>query len=61
MRDEDMDSERTALESRILWKRVNAAAVRRLEASVAAESVGERRFFWVSSSLRKSDIFVSSS
>ena len=59
--DEDMDSDSTALESRIRWKRVNAAEVLLVEASIPAALDGVRRSFLVSNILRKSEIFSSSS
>jgi hypothetical protein len=43
------------------WKRVRAAAVLRVEASVEAASEGVRRSFFRSSILRKSEMFSSSS
>ena len=60
-REEEMESDNSLLESRIRWKRVSAAVVLRVEASVEAASEGVRRSFFRSSILRKSEIFSSSS
>jgi hypothetical protein len=59
--DEDMESDNTALESRILWKRLRAAAVRLVLASAAADDAGARRSFCSSNIFRKSEMLSPSS
>lgn len=62
-KDEDIESERAALESRIRWKRVKAAEVTvvlRAVASRAAEPDVLRRSFRKSSIFKNSEIFSSS-
>ena len=59
--DMDMESDRAAFESRILWKRFKAAAVRRVDASAAEESTGVNKSLFVSSMLINSAMFSSSS
>lgn len=59
--EDEMDSERAALESRILWNRFRAAVVLLVDASAAAASWGVSRSFFRSSILRKSEMFSSSS
>lgn len=62
IRDEDRESDKAALESRIRWKRLRAAAVRRvLFSAEPASSLEWRRSFFVSRSLRKSWMLSSSS
>jgi hypothetical protein len=60
-REEDIESDNSLFESRMRWKRVSAAVVLRVEASVEAASEGVRRSFFRSSILRKSEMFSSSS
>ena len=60
-REDDIESDNSLFESRMRWKRVSAAVVLRVEASVAAASDGVRRSFLRSSILRKSEMFSSSS
>jgi hypothetical protein len=59
-REDDMESDNAALESRIRRKRFKAAEVRRVAASTAAAFTGLSRSFLVSSILRKSEMFSSS-
>jgi hypothetical protein len=59
--DMDIESDRAAFESRILWNRLRAAAVRRLDASAAEASAGVKRSFFCSSILINSEMFWSSS
>jgi hypothetical protein len=59
--DDDMESDRTAFESRIRWKRFRAAVVRLVFASAAVDEAGERRSFCCSSILRKLEMFSPSS
>jgi hypothetical protein len=59
-REDDMESDRAAFESRIFWNRVRAADVLRVAASTAAALTGFKRSFLKSKSLRKSDMFSSS-
>ena len=61
MKEDDMESDNSLLESRIRWKRVSAAVVLRVEASVEVASEGVSKSFLRSSILRKSEMFSSSS
>ena len=57
-KDDDIESERAALDSRMRWKRVKAFVLR--VASRTDEFSGFNRSFLESSSLRKADMFSSS-
>lgn len=61
--DDDIESDRTALESRMRWNRARAADVdvgRRAPDSVDVDLVGFMRSFRVSSNFRNSEMFSSS-
>ncbi len=59
--DEDIESDSTALESRILWNRFNAAVVLLVFASTAVDDAGLRRSFCVSSIFKNDEMFSPSS
>ena len=59
--DEDMESDNTALESRILWNRFRAAVVLFVFTSTAADDAGLRRSFCDSSIFKKDEMFSPSS
>jgi hypothetical protein len=61
MTDEDMESESTAFESRILWNRFNAAVVLLVCASAVADDAGVRRSFCDSNIFKNDEIFSPSS